>query len=383
MTNNKRDILIIMGRYLPGYKDGGPVRSIKNLVDYLGDEYNFKILTCDRDHGDKESYQNININDWNKVGNAEVYYVPPKKFRMSTIKKLSEASDLVYCCGCFNDYSIKTLILNRLGYIKVPVVIASMGLFSPNEFNIKYFKKKAFITTFSILGMFKNIYWSATSELESKHISEKIRTYNNIYIAEDLPRKIECEKIIKYKQKGKLKLIWLSRIAPNKNLEGVINILKNVKSEIEFDIYGPKHSEEYWNKCQNELEKLPTNIKWDWKGNLESEKVIEVFKQYHVFLFMTLGENYGHVIHESLSAGCPVILSDNTPWTELEENNAGFVYSLDSSVKFVNAIEKYSSMDNYEFQEQVDKTLEYIINVSNEKVNTSGYRNIFNNLVLN
>ena len=44
MTNGKKDILIIMGRYLPGYKDGGPVRSIKNLVAYLGEEYNFKIF---------------------------------------------------------------------------------------------------------------------------------------------------------------------------------------------------------------------------------------------------------------------------------------------------------------------------------------------------
>ena len=50
MTDGRRDILIIMGRYLPGYKDGGPVRSIKNLTDFLGKEYNFKILTCDRDH---------------------------------------------------------------------------------------------------------------------------------------------------------------------------------------------------------------------------------------------------------------------------------------------------------------------------------------------
>mgnify|MGYP006922489383 CR=1 FL=1 len=32
-----KKVLIIMGRYLPGYKDGGPVRSIKNLVDRLGD----------------------------------------------------------------------------------------------------------------------------------------------------------------------------------------------------------------------------------------------------------------------------------------------------------------------------------------------------------
>ena len=44
MSDGRKDILIIMGRYLPGYKDGGPVRSIKNLTDFLGKEYNFKIL---------------------------------------------------------------------------------------------------------------------------------------------------------------------------------------------------------------------------------------------------------------------------------------------------------------------------------------------------
>ena len=40
-----KKILIIMGRYLPGYKDAGPVRSIKNLEDRLGEEYDFRILT--------------------------------------------------------------------------------------------------------------------------------------------------------------------------------------------------------------------------------------------------------------------------------------------------------------------------------------------------
>ena len=47
----KRRILILNGRYLPGYKDGGPVRSIKNLTDRLGEKYDFRILTVDRDHG--------------------------------------------------------------------------------------------------------------------------------------------------------------------------------------------------------------------------------------------------------------------------------------------------------------------------------------------
>ena len=59
----KKVILIITGRYLPGYKDGGPVRSVKNLVDCLGEEYQFRILTCDRDHGDTQPYPNVKVNE--------------------------------------------------------------------------------------------------------------------------------------------------------------------------------------------------------------------------------------------------------------------------------------------------------------------------------
>ena len=142
MNNAKREILIITGRYLPGYKDGGPVRTIKNLVDYLGDEYNFKILTCDRDHGDTNRYPNIKENEWNTVGKAQVYYVSPKGFKFSVIKNLAKEVDLIYCCGCFNDYAINTLILKRLNRIKIPVVVAAMGLFSPMEFRLKYKKKE-------------------------------------------------------------------------------------------------------------------------------------------------------------------------------------------------------------------------------------------------
>ena len=89
--------------------------------------------------------------------------------------------------------------------------------------------------------MFKNIYWSATSELEVKDIKNKVKTYNNIFIAEDLPRVVDETPIVKEKESGKLKVVWISRIAPYKNLMGAIEILKNVKGDIEFTIYGPKH----------------------------------------------------------------------------------------------------------------------------------------------
>ena len=378
MMDGRKDILIMMGRYLPGYKDGGPVRSIKNLTDFLGKEYNFKILTCDRDHGDEKPYSNIKVNDWNRVGNAEVYYVPPKGFSMNLIVNLANQMDLVYVCGCFNDYAINTLIANRLGKIKVPVVIAAMGLFSPKEFHLKYRKKKTFITLINLLGMFKNIYWSATSEMEISEIIQQVRARpEQFFVAEDLPRKVDREPIKKEKKAGMLKVVWISRIAPKKNLKYAIELLKNVKSKIEFTIYGPIHVEAYWDECKKELDKLPQNIEWTWEGNLQSEDVVNTLARYHTFLFPTLGENFGHVIQEALSAGCPCIISDQTPWQDFEEQGVGYVLPLDDDRQFVEAIEKYAVMSQDEFQRISDKTHQYAIDVSNNKVKTTGYRKIF------
>ena len=378
MTNGKKDILIIMGRYLPGYKDGGPVRSIKNLVDYLGNEYNFKILTCDRDHGDERAYPNIKINEWNEVGNASVYYVPPKEFKMSIIKKLANKCDLVYCCGCFNDYAINTLLLKRVNMIKVPVIIAAMGLFSPMEFRLKYGKKKLFTTLFNLTGMFKNIYWSATSDMEIDEIKKQVWANDNFFIAEDLPRKVDETPIVKEKESGKLKVVWISRITPKKNLKGAIQILQKVKGDIEFTIYGPKHVPKYWEECEEELKKLPSNVKWCWKGNVESENVVETLKEHHVFLFPTLGENYGHVIQEALSAGCPVVISDQTPWSELEKSGVGYICSLKDENKFINAINAYVKLNQGEFNEISNKVLNYIIKNAENKVENNGYKKIFN-----
>lgn len=381
MTDGKKDILIITGRYLPGYKDGGPVRSIKNLTDFLGDEYNFKILTCDRDHGDTESYPNIKINNWNTVGKALVYYVVPGGFTRSTIVELASRVDLVYVCGCFNDYAINTLIANRLGKIKVPVVVASMGLFSPMAFRLKYKKKKIFTVAFNLLGMFRNIYWSATSEMEIVDICQQVwAKKEQFYIAEDLPRKVDEIPITKRKEVGSLSVVWISRIAPKKNLKTAIEILKNVTSSINFTIYGPIHEQDYWNECKVELEKLPFNIKWQYKGNVESEKVVEKLKLHHVFLFPTLGENYGHVIQEALSAGCPCILSDQTPWKDLEEKEVGYVYPLNNLSLFSEAIEKYATYDQAQWNNTVYLTKQYAINNSNAKVESTGYRMIFDEL---
>lgn len=373
-----KKILIIMGRYLPGYKEGGPVRSTKNLVDQLGNEYDIRVACYDRDSGDKEQYSNIKLFEWNNVGNGLVYYVPEKGFTIRVILDLAKQVDIIYMWGCLNTYTIKILALKRIGIAKNKVVVASMGLFSPKAFRIKYLKKKIVVSMMNFMGFFRNVYWSVTSEMEKNELQQQVWAKDEkIYIAEDLPRIVNSEAIKKAKNPAELKVVWISRIAPKKNLSKAIEILEKCKASIEFTIYGPIFDEEYWKLCQNKLSNLPPNIKWEWKGNLDSEKVVETLKGYHVFLFPTLGENFGHVIQEALSAGCPCIISDQTPWQDLYEKNAGYVGALDNINGFVQELEKYAAMNQSEYDFYCNSALDYVVQKSQESIKNTGYRKIF------
>lgn len=90
-----------------------------------------------------------------------------------------------------------------------------------------------------------------------------------------------------------------------------------------------------------------------------------------------MGENYGHVIQEALSAGCPCLLSDQTPWQDLENYDVGSVFAIDDLNNFANEIESYVKLNNYNYAEKSTNAIQYAIKNSNKKVMCTGYRRIF------
>ncbi|MBO4889473.1 MAG: hypothetical protein J5574_00660, partial [Lachnospiraceae bacterium] len=114
-----RRILIITGRYLPGYRDGGPVRSIVNLTEWMGSEYDIRIMCLDRDHGDEAPYPGISEREYNTVGSAKVWYTPA--FTAEDIEMLSSDADVVYVCGPYSDYARIAMKLKRSGKITAPM----------------------------------------------------------------------------------------------------------------------------------------------------------------------------------------------------------------------------------------------------------------------
>lgn len=98
-----------------------------------------------------------------------------------------------------------------------------------------------------------------------------------------------------------------------KNLLYALELLSMVSKRVSFDIYGPIEDENYWHKCQRKIKQMPDNMNVSYKGVLVPYDVQKVFGKYDFFLFPAFGENYGHVIAESLLAGTFVITSDQTP----------------------------------------------------------------------
>nr|WP_243449637.1 glycosyltransferase [Clostridium perfringens] len=172
---------------------------------------------------------------------------------------------------------------------------------------------------------------------------------NRIYLLSNIPSIPKKIKKHPFKETGKAKFIYLSRIVPKKNLLKALNMLKNISNEIVFDIYGSIEDEIYWNKCLEIINSYSSNIECNYKGLVSHEEVNNVFSQYDAFIFPTQSENYGHVIVEALFAGCEVIISDQTPWNDVEKYNAGWAIPLNNENLFIDAINKVINQSNETF----------------------------------
>ncbi|MDQ3374616.1 MAG: group 1 family glycosyltransferase, partial [Acidobacteriota bacterium] len=100
-----------------------------NMVERLGDEFDFEIITLDHD-GDKISYKDVRVNDWNKVGNAKVYYLSQNTVLISKLHKLINETkpDSIYINSIFSRLSIFVLILKKFKLISdIKIILAPEG----------------------------------------------------------------------------------------------------------------------------------------------------------------------------------------------------------------------------------------------------------------
>lgn len=379
-----KKILIFIDWFAPGFKAGGPIRSVLNLVENLNENFLFYIFTRNTDYMSHIPYTNVPSNKWyDYMQNVKVFYCSKENLKITTMLQTiqSIAPDLVYINGIFSlYYSIIPLLISKK--IKIKTVISPRGMLSKQTLSRKRALKKLFFSITKKLKLYSNISFIATNDEEKNDI---LRICKNcrIEVLPNLPRKIEKlqDKNIQ-KFSNELKLISIARISQEKNTLGAIKILKYIDlPNVSYDLYGTIYDYKYWQACQKEIAELK-HATVNYKGPIESIKVLECFSKYHFSLMPSIAENYGHSIIESLMAGTPVITSSNTPWKDLEDKNCGWAIELENQKKFEEVLKKIYFMDQNNYQTMSREAIKYALTVSNNELKTK-YQNFFENVIEN
>jgi glycosyltransferase involved in cell wall biosynthesis len=295
--------------------------------------------------------------------------------------------DVIYLNSYFSKLTRSVLFLRSIGFLrKTPVLVAPRGEFSPGALQLKSFKKKKYLALANMLKFHSGITWQVSSVHELEDAKAVVHTNATYFIkAPDIVDRssIELKTERVKKTAGSAEFAFISRISPKKNLLGAINMLGQIKGDVTFAIYGPVEDESYWAKCEEAINALPKNIRCEIKGGIPSHKVLDNLAAHHFFLFPTLGENFGHVIPEALAAGCPVLLSDQTPWQDFAEQGVGWVIPLAEDKQWIEAIQQCVDMDTETFDKMSAQSKAYIAKLSKSTSDIDSNRDLFATTIVN
>ena len=355
LIDHKPVILVFVRHYLPGFRSGGPVRSVSNLVRALESEYEFRIVSLNRDLGEKNPYSDIVSGQWTKLGEAHVYYATEKETGFELYRRLIAElkPDMVYLNSLLDrKFSMMPFLASGRGS-SIPVLLTPRGELSPGALGLKAWRKYFFLQLVKFCNYFAHVHWHASSAAEETQIRQVFNPHNHhVFLASNLPQiKPNTLKRTELKKPGTLKIVLAARISPMKNTLAAIRMAGQLKGEVELDLWGPLENKDYWSACKNQVHHCLKNVKVNYRGELEHEKMHEVLQEYDLMLMPTLGENFGHSIIEALSAGLPVIISDRTPWKNLMAAGVGADLPLENEFEFVRQLERYQAMDEHELAE--------------------------------
>jgi len=346
-----KKILVFIDWYLPGYKAGGPIKSCVSLVERLKNSYHFRIVTSDTDLNELIPYSGVTADKWTLTSKGTAVFYGSKNFlNKSNIGKLitAEKPDVIYLNSMFSMYfTLIPLLVIRQKKINCKVVVAPRGMLSQGALALKPAKKKIFLVLSKILGLFRNVTFHASTQIEMDEIKSVFGKDAKVLHAINLTPDVPVLKIKREKIANKLKLVYVGRISEVKNLLQCLKVLQKTSSEfnIQFDIYGPHDDAVYLEKCNHEITNLPAHVKAVLKGPADNAGITSMLTKYHFLFLLSMNENYGHAIVESLTAGCPVIIGNRTPWQQLEVKKCGWDLPLEKDDKIIEVLHTAAGMN--------------------------------------
>lgn len=351
----KPKIYLFTDWFFPGYLAGGPIKSAVEMINLCGGELDFKVVTRNTDWNSNKPYE-IEPDKWLHQNNYEIIYL--SKNYLSFIYQILhslEDSDIVFFNGIYSpQFNSLPIILSLILKKRSRIIISARGMLNQNAIKLKSFKKRLLLIVFRFLNIENLCVLHAASEGEVQSI-KRIFPKSKVRLASNIPALPSLEPLI-VKSSPFRKFVSVGRISPVKNTEFLVEIMSHF-DELELTLIGTADDKEYLERCKNQA-RVSDGI--CFAGGVSPGKLNGLLNSYDFFILPTSGENFGHAIVEALALGIPVIISDQTPWSDLDSKGAGWVLPLSNPQDWKDVIEKAMTIDLEKYSHMQAMAKQYV-----------------------
>lgn len=347
-------MLIFIDWFYPAYKAGGPIKSVFNLTQSIGQVFDILIVTSNEDV-DGEKLDVLKNNILNEKHHS-IIYLDSNYQNAKVYKDIFEQFQPKYIY--YNSlFSIKFTLLPYLLFKKknnVTNILAPRGMLGEGALSIKPIKKKLFLWVTKKMLFKNNLIWHASTKDEREEIFKNYGKQSVVKVAQNISGTLHRRDNERTKKiPGQLELIFLSRISSKKNLMFALQLMTDLieLKGLRLSIYGPIEQELNWKEHESVIEG-DSRIKY--MGLLKPNQITDTLQKSHLYILPSLNENYGHSIVESILSGVPILISNQTPWTGLEKFNIGADISLNDRKPWIDNIRKFYEMDALTYDTYVD-----------------------------
>jgi glycosyltransferase involved in cell wall biosynthesis len=340
------------------------------------------VFTGDRDLGASSSYQQIEVNKWLSYDEqVKVFYCSPDQLNRQAIAKvISDLSPaVIYLNSMFSKcFTIYPLLASRRNRWNAKVVLAPRGMLRVSALRFKPFKKKVYLSILKSLGFHQHITFQATDETEYADVKMRFGQSASVLLAPNWPGYIPPYPGSLVKKPGELKVIFIGRLHPIKNLDFLLECLLQVQGNILLTVIGSEEDKSFAGRCREIAASFPENVKVDFKGEIPNNKLPAIIAEHHIFGLPTQGENFGHAIFEALAGGKPALISDQTPWRNLQAINAGWDLPLKEPLQFIKALQMATDLEQTGYDKWSLGAWQYVGSTINNKELKIIYQKLFN-----
>lgn len=342
----RKRVLIVYRSYFPSRSHLGPATAIRNLVEAMGGDYDFHILTLNHDFTTGAPLF-ATPHHREVLPHAVIEYVPRGLLALRLLaRRLSDGFDVVDIHCAFDPLlAIPALLLCRLGLARGSRLCHTPhGIFLDVIMGTRSLRKTLFCRAADLAGLYRRVVHLAGSPGEARDIARHHIRAQQIAVVSQFVASLPAPVRQAEKPAGRLNIAFVGRITAQKNLLAAIAMIRALRVPATLRVFGEAADADYLARCNDAMRQGLGFGTIQFAGRVEPADLARALSQHDVLLHPTLGENFGHAIVEALHLGLPVLISDRSPWTDVEAARAGWALPLSDERGFVARLEAIHAM---------------------------------------